>query len=394
MKNYATNPTFAVIENKLLAAVLLDKLGLPHAKIYYGALAEEVRGVGHVHRYQRAELLHALQRLPNGSNVIIKSLTDGGHDNVVSALKVDEQTVAWTPLSLKPSAPVLMHLNSVCTTVEGWFRLPGWQRSATHNQFRGVLVQEHLASVQAPSSSQPQGLQHHHRSLCCTHSGQNFASVCRINRGAAAFEIKLNVVLGRLERQVGTLGAIPHEVGFGKLFRFVFDPVSSQDSSSMLSSVRACPNTRSMINTSEALKRGVFTPQTPHRTKCDKEEEGLRRVVAAARQKLEHAAARIQAATGADWFRLDAFLTNEGRSMVINEITYPSHSVHLDWVPSIASLMCVHACRWWKGGTLETLSNDSVALALHPTRRASREPGLTKYKSVIERQSGRKWQVQ
>ena len=84
MRRYRSNPTFGLLENKLLSHSLLSNLNVPQLGIYYGAFARKSLGLWP--EYNRTDFISALGNNPvvvSNNLFVLKPISDGGSDNVL-----------------------------------------------------------------------------------------------------------------------------------------------------------------------------------------------------------------------------------------------------------------------------------------------------------------------
>lgn len=310
-RQYREGRTQAMLENKLLVTSLLRRLQIPAVRVLYGGFASHA--LGEWPQYKRTDFAAALRSLiiAGKRQFVLKSATDGMSQNIL-IMNADKWTSqGWTVDRVTQTAEEMILQNG-----SGWFT--HWGQKFEH---RGVLLQEpafdlnlllcaklvhtwrlqhagHRNATHAPSLASEQGL--------CDEFAQIDAKERKTFLRRAVMELKLHVAWGSLRAADGRVHIHPGASGH----RFYNPELLIGDSTKEL---KRC--LWPMQNASSAVSRfqsiappldEAFLKRWPLPT-CELVARMLGMEPIA--RQLEEMADKIARATGADWFRLDAFAT-------------------------------------------------------------------------------------
>lgn len=126
-RRYRTQPSIAVLENKLLAAALLRFMDIPISRVLYGAFATHAWGPWP--KYEPHALEAAVAR--TSKNFVLKPASSGGAIDVLVMTAAKWAREAWTPARVRDFA-------------EGFLRRRWFSAWGLHHEYVGIVLQELL----------------------------------------------------------------------------------------------------------------------------------------------------------------------------------------------------------------------------------------------------------
>jgi hypothetical protein len=133
MSRWRRGAAFGLLENKLLAHSLLDTLGIPQADVLYGAFA--TKALGPWPRYERAMMLRALR---TSREFVLKSATNGGNADVLVMTEAKWAREGWT----LPRVAAFAERWMLASDTARWYS--AWGQRYEH---RSVIVQRLVADA-------------------------------------------------------------------------------------------------------------------------------------------------------------------------------------------------------------------------------------------------------
>lgn len=257
MRRYRNNPTFGLLENKLLSHSLLKELGIPQARVFYGAFA--TKPLGDWPMFDRQDFLRTMNQtkeVVEDHSFVLKPVSNCYMTHVLVMTHEKWEQEGWTLDGLAYFAGQFLDRS------EAWYSDFGQKY-----EHRGVIVQENVLALQ---------------------------------KDHQIHEVKIHVALGR----VGGTRVQSVPLNFDPAVDLTFCDNEKEGEGPH------CRGSQAETKDEQLQLCNKFVP-----------------MIAAHSGNITTAAAKIANAYGADFFRLDLFLSSDGICLV-NEVTYPSfHSM-------------------------------------------------------------------